>query len=165
MNYRKFGLHQVNKKQQPSNIPLTAKTFENGALHEDDLQDVQKNLLNYIPENCNEIADITNTFACEIRERYRFYGVERSGSKKVMMDRLSYHKASALTVLDNFDPVGSNIESDLFLKIIKLTDFVSSTTLGLILKKLACLHNFEPRSKTYISKNSLQATNQYPGSL
>ena len=98
-------------------MPSTVETIENGALQQDTPQTDPQNLLDCIPENCNEIDDIinssiANTSECELKERCAFYGVDGSGSKREMLKRLSNHEATALTVLDTFDPVGSNMESD-----------------------------------------------------
>ena len=75
------------------------------------------------------------TLACELRERCGFYGIDWRGSKKEKFERLTDHKAKALTVLDTFVSGGSNIESYWYLKIIKLTEVVSSASIGPILKK------------------------------
>ena len=66
--------------------------------------------INYDDETVEN--ETLNTFACKIRESYEFCGVDGSGSKKEMFKRLNDHEATALTVLDTFDPVGSNMESD-----------------------------------------------------
>ena len=110
-NHRKFDIHQVNEKQQPSMLPSTSETVENEKLQDDD----PRPLLQLCDENCDEIADIinysmTNTSECELRERCAFYGVDGSGTKKEMLERLNDHESTALTVIDTFDPVGSNNE-------------------------------------------------------